>query len=79
MEAYADLLDGQGSVCAICNQPETRKSNGDQIKRLAIDHDHKTNEIRGLLCHDCNVGIGYFKDDVSILLKAIYYLKGEEI
>jgi len=44
---YEELLASQGGVCAICgSSPKT--------KRLNIDHDHKTMEVRGLLCHKCN-------------------------
>jgi len=45
------------------------------IKRLAVDHDHKTNKIRGLLCQFCNTALGKFLDDVEILKKAILYLE----
>jgi len=41
---------------------------------LHIDHDHRTGRIRGALCHDCNLGIGRFKDDVTLLLRAVEYL-----
>lgn len=44
-------------------------------KRLSIDHNHKTEKYRGLLCHNCNIGLGNFKDNVELLEKAIQYLK----
>jgi len=43
---------------------------------LRVDHDHSTGEIRGHLCHDCNVGIGWFRDNPARLLKAADYLAG---
>jgi len=43
--------------------------------RLAVDHDHKNGEVRGLLCHRCNVGLGNFQDNPELLLKAYKYLK----
>jgi len=43
-------------------------------KRLVIDHDHATMKIRGVLCHWCNVGLGFFQDDAGKLEKAIEYL-----
>jgi hypothetical protein len=67
----------QGGVCAICEKKETRKYKG-KIIRLSIDHNHKTGEIRGLLCHGCNVGIGHFSDSIEFLLKAINYLRAKE-
>ncbi len=42
--------------------------------KLCVDHDHKTNQIRGLLCVNCNAGLGQFKDKVQFLAKAIVYL-----
>lgn len=51
---YNRLLLAQGSVCAICLQPELW--NGGRV--LSVDHDHRTNAVRGLLCHNCNVSIG---------------------
>ena len=45
------------------------------VKRLVVDHDHKTGKIRSLLCTLCNTGIGQFKDDVELLKLAIKYLE----
>jgi len=70
---YNKLLEKQNGVCAICEKPETKKLK-DTIYRLAIDHDHKTNKVRGLLCSRCNRGLGHFMDNVKFLLKAIKYL-----
>ena len=44
-------------------------------KRLAVDHCHKTGKIRGLLCTKCNIGLGYFNDDVILLKNSIRYLE----
>ena len=64
---YDDMTKAQRGRCAICGSyPVTR--------RLHIDHCHKTNRVRGLLCIRCNHGIGFLKDDVAILSKAIEYL-----
>ena len=43
---------------------------------MVIDHNHETNIVRGLLCHNCNVGLGHFKDSVGYLKEAINYLEG---
>jgi hypothetical protein len=72
-EVYNSMLFNQNGLCKICGTPhiETR------IGRLRLDHNHDTGEIRGLLCHNCNLGLGLFKDDKQSLLKAIKYLNGE--
>ena len=70
---YAAMSEAQGHVCAICYQPETLRQKG-ILKRLAVDHDHATGRIRGLLCSACNLGLGKFKDDVVRLQSAIEYL-----
>jgi len=75
---YNKMLHAQKEVCAICNQPETHKRNG-KLKALAVDHDHKTGAIRGLLCSDCNTGIGKLKDDPEVLRSAIRYLEASRI
>jgi hypothetical protein len=71
VEEYDELLHHQHGVCAICFHINT---NGD---RLAVDHNHTTLEVRGLLCRTCNAGIGYFKDSVVYLRSAINYIEHE--
>lgn len=66
-EQYLALLEDQDGGCGICGGKQTR---------FVVDHDHKTNVVRGLLCDPCNRGIGQFNDDVSKLQRAIEYLKG---
>ena len=74
-EIYEHMLKEQNGVCSICGNKETRKNvYSSQPARLAIDHNHETGEVRGLLCRACNHGIGNFKDSKDILLKAIEYL-----
>lgn len=70
-DSYDALLDSQDSVCAICGSPGQLWAE----RNLHVDHDHETNEVRGLLCRRCNLGIGYFVDDVGLLAQAIDYLK----
>ena len=67
---YFDLLSLQNNKCAIC---ETEF--GTTNKKFSVDHCHKTNLIRGLLCVRCNFGIGYFLDDILSLQNAIKYLQ----
>ena len=74
---YSNMLNKQDGKCAICNRIEKSITKNKKIKPLGVDHDHKTGKIRGLLCTNCNVGLGYFEDDPDILIKAIKYLKGD--
>lgn len=78
MEDYSQMLSAQGGVCAICKQPETHMRNG-KVKALAVDHNHKTGKVRGLLCSDCNTGIGKLKDSPDVLQAAIDYLRNHTI
>lgn len=74
LDDYNDMLINQNYRCAICNKKETRKING-KICKLSVDHNHKTGKVRGLLCNDCNNGIGRLKENISILKTAIDYLR----
>ncbi len=73
LKQYGDMLLAQNGCCAICKHPETATRNG-VVKALAVDHDHETGAIRGLLCVACNTGIGKFKDDRNLMLSAVKYL-----
>jgi hypothetical protein len=64
------LFMKQGQVCAICGTDTP----GGPKKQWHTDHDHKTKEVRGILCNKCNIGLGSFKDDVVALRAAIIYL-----
>lgn len=72
---YDAMLAAQDDRCAICRQPETARSNGGRIRSLAIDHDHETGDVRGLLCHACNVALGYLDDAPERLDAAAAYLR----
>lgn len=71
---YIEMSEKQNHCCAICNKPETTENIKGIISSLAVDHCHTTGKVRGLLCGNCNKGIGLFKDDISNLQKAIEYL-----
>ncbi|SRR6266568_8208442 len=69
-DEYMALLEAQGGACAICGGSA-------QQRALAVDHDHVTSAIRGLLCDRCNPMLGYARDSIAILEAAIEYLKRE--
>ena len=68
-EDYARMLEERGGCCEICG-----RSGADCKRNLCIDHDHLTGNLRGLLCVKCNLGIGYFGDNTTLLENAKYYL-----
>ena len=68
-ELYDERLNSQGGVCAICGT-DTPGGRG----QFHADHNHQTNQPRGVLCHNCNVALGNFKDNSELLQKAIEYL-----
>jgi len=73
-EQYEVLKVAQSNRCRICWQEET-KVKREQVCELAIDHDHETGEVRGLLCDSCNRGLGFLKDDANLLREAAAYLE----
>lgn len=71
---YCDMLEKQEYLCAICKMPEIEKMKSGENRLLAVDHNHETGRVRGLLCRKCNQGIGSLKEDIIILNNAIEYL-----
>ncbi len=69
-EHFDRLYVEQEGRCAIC-----RKHQSEFKQALSVDHDHKTKVIRGLLCNNCNLAIGKFKDNPVFLRKAADYLE----
>lgn len=67
---YSRLLENQEFRCAVCYRPAHQNKDG----RLAVDHDHITGVVRGLLCTHCNTGIGNFRDSAVRLSNAAHYL-----
>lgn len=66
LEKWTTIFDFQGSRCAIC---------GNQLIKANTDHDHKTGEVRGLLCARCNRALGRFGDSLILLRAAVAYLE----
>lgn len=67
-DEYALILEHQGGACAIC-QRATGKT-----RRLAVDHDHQSGQVRGLLCKPCNRLLGHARDSVEFFERSASYL-----
>ena len=70
-EEWLAMWNNQDGKCAICNSPFENPSDA------CVDHNHRTDEIRGLLCRQCNAALGLFKDDSEILNNAMKYLEAK--
>ena len=68
LEDVAAMLEAQDGRCLICHRDDVR---------LSVDHDHQTGRVRGLLCNNCNAGIGFLGDDPARLLDAVVYLTSD--
>lgn len=66
---YGQLYEFQGGFCALC-----RRATG-ASRKLSVDHDHATGEVRGLLCRPCNTMLGHARDKARFFLRAIIYLR----
>ena len=66
-QEYARMRAAQNNLCALCKSPE-------KSKRLCVDHDHETGEVRGLLCIQCNSALGKLGDNIAGLDNAKQYL-----
>lgn len=69
VEKYNEMFNEQNGCCAICGEHQTSLK-----KSLAVDHCHTSGEVRGLLCTNCNLLLGYATDDTKVLSNAINYL-----
>lgn len=72
LEEYDALFDAQHGCCAICGKHQSILD-----RTLDVDHDHKTNRIRSLLCSHCNTVLGLMDDDPELLRKAAKYLDAQ--
>lgn len=71
-EQFAVMLKKQGSRCGVCRKSIKPAHRGKDA--ACIDHCHKSGKVRGLLCFNCNCGIGQFKDKPALLRKAIKWI-----
>lgn len=69
LEQYEAIASKQNHCCAICGTPQVELR-----RKMAVDHDHETGKVRGLLCNNCNVGLGNFRDSEQLLVKAQKYI-----
>lgn len=74
LEAYESRLDEQGGRCAICQSPYPG-GNGYDNYSLVVDHDHSTGKVRGLLCRNCNAGLGLLGDTAERIATALEYIR----
>jgi nitrate/TMAO reductase-like tetraheme cytochrome c subunit len=70
LDEHEQMRKNQNYQCAICGIPESEFD-----RKLSVDHNHVTGKLRGLLCVNCNKGMGHFHDDIELLKKAISYLE----
>jgi len=75
--AFYRMWDEQNGQCAICF--DSLIPRGRSSKSVVVDHDHKTQVVRGLLCNDCNTGLGKFGDDPDRLITASTYLTSHRL
>ena len=68
------MFEEQQGLCAVCKRPEQRMYKG-KVKRIAIDHCHKSGKARELLCADCNTALGLLEDNIGRLQSCIEYLQ----
>ena len=74
LAAYEKMVEDHGGKCAICGGEGFELVVGQRLK-LVIDHCHTTGAVRGLLCHNCNRGLGLLQDSVTNLQSAVRYLE----
>lgn len=70
-KSFDQMVKDQNGLCSICKGPP-------QSKGLSVDHCHATDRIRGLLCTNCNLGLGCFEDSIERLQAAIDYLQSQD-
>ena len=70
IEQHRSLLESQHHACAVCQRPFGKD------RPSVVDHDHRTGEVRGLLCNGCNTSLGVLGDDPLVLIRALEYLRG---
>lgn len=72
LDTKIQMFEDQNKSCKICDLE------GDSHNDFHVDHCHSTGRVRGLLCNNCNAGLGMFQDNLDLLFMAIDYLTDEE-
>lgn len=75
IETYNEMLESQNLACAICETAPCGTDTHRKAKNLAVDHDHTTKKVRGLLCDLCNRALGQFQDSPVLLRRAAEYIE----
>ena len=75
IEDYDSILESQGHLCAICGTSDP----GDGRANFCVDHNHRTQKVRGLLCNPCNKALGLFKDNPSVMREAANYVERDGV
>lgn len=73
IQQYKKMLAEQNHMCASCGLPETVLQKSGKPFRLAVDHDHETGQVRGLLCMKCNRALGLLSDSAKTIEKLLEY------
>lgn len=73
MADYALMLEVQKNACGICQKPQSEFT-----RALAVDHDHATGRVRGLLCANCNTAIGLLRDSREAIARAYRWVMTDE-
>jgi hypothetical protein len=74
LEQWDELFEKQDKRCAVCQSDNPRRTSG-----WALDHNHETGEVRGILCHPCNVVLGFIRDDPAVLFALEMYLQAPHV
>lgn len=75
LDQYREIFKAQEGKCKICGEEKHNK----KYTNLGVDHCHETGKVRGLLCDNCNRGIGNFQDSVELLKAAVSYLEQSKL
>lgn len=70
-DEYDAMIEAQGYKCAICSE----EFDTSRQRSINVDHCHESGVVRGLLCKDCNTGLGHFRDNINTLISAATYLE----
>lgn len=73
LEEYNEMFDKQGGLCMICERHQSELG-----ATMHVDHCHTSGKVRGLLCNNCNIGIGALQDSPRVLESALYYILDHE-